>query len=64
MRDWIERYGQHSWLAVLGNSIGFLSIFLVCDLPNMMSWLSIDSTSIMKSNLMEKAFKGQQDVWF
>jgi len=30
MRDWIERYGQHSLLAVLGNSVGFLYIFFVC----------------------------------
>jgi len=34
MKDQMKRYGQYSWLAILGNSVGFLSIFFVCDLDN------------------------------
>ena len=30
----MERHGQYSWLAVLENSVEFLSIFFVCDSDN------------------------------
>ena len=30
----MEKHGQHSWLTILGNSVGFLFIFFVCDLDN------------------------------